>query len=144
MLRTKTMIIRLATNKDHPLLAEMNYQLIKDEGHSNPMNLSELQDRMTSWLQGDYSAALIDTESEIVGYALWRIKKKHIYIRQFFVQPEHRQKHTGSMAIQLLKQNHWKGRSLRIEVLINNYQGHSFWQSVGFEDYCLTMDCNNV
>ena len=138
------MIIRMATDKDLSLLADMNCQLIKDEGHSNPMSISELQDRMKSWLQGGYSAALIEVDSEIVGYALWRNDKRHLYIRQFFVQPECRHKHVGTIAIQSLKQNHWHNRLIRLEVLVNNQRGHSFWQSAGFEDYSLTMWCKNA
>lgn len=138
------MTIHLATTKDVSLLAEMNCQLIKDEGHSNPMSRSELRDRMESWLQGGYSAALIEVESEIVGYALWRNDKRHLYLRQFFVQPECRQKHVGTMAIQLLKQDYWHNRLIRLEVLVNNHRGHSFWQSVGFEDYSSTMWCKDA
>jgi len=141
----KGMNIRLATIDDLSILAEMNYMLIKDEGHSNPMGLSELRERMDEWLQGEYVAAVIEKNSEVIGYSLWRSEKQqHIYVRQFFVAPGHRRKHVGKKAIQLLKTTYWKGMLLRLEVLVDNQRGRLFWKSVGFSEYCLTMECRNA
>lgn len=42
---------RFATSGDAALLAELNYQLIRDEGHRIPMTVSELADRMRTWLK---------------------------------------------------------------------------------------------
>jgi hypothetical protein len=47
------MNFRSATLDDAPLLAEMNHQLIRDEGHRNPMTVFELAERMREWLSGD-------------------------------------------------------------------------------------------
>ena len=41
---------RTAGEKDLALLAELNQQLIHDEGHFSPMSVSELEDRMRAWL----------------------------------------------------------------------------------------------
>lgn len=38
---------RKATQTDIPLLAELNHQLIRDEGHRNPLTLSQLEQRLT-------------------------------------------------------------------------------------------------
>jgi hypothetical protein len=38
-----------ATIADIPLLAEWNHQLIRDEGHRNPMGVAKLAERMSSW-----------------------------------------------------------------------------------------------
>ena len=138
------MKIRLATNSDLSVLSEMNYQLIKDEGHSNPMAVPELLDRMKTWLQNEYTAAIIENGSTTIGYALWRIDDQYLYIRQFFIKSEHRRKHAGTIAIQLLKKEYWQGMLLRLEVLVSNQRGHSFWQSVGFEDYCITLEHKNT
>ena len=43
---------RFATQENVQLLAEMNQQLIRDEGHRNKMTLPQLQERMSGWLQG--------------------------------------------------------------------------------------------
>ena len=141
MTPTPEVKIRLATSGDLSVLAKMNHQLIKDEGHSSSMNEPELLERMESWLQGEYNAAIIEDASTIIGYALWRNEKQYLYIRQFFVGPGHRRKGVATKAIQLLKQAYWQGRVLRLEVLVNNRRGRSFWQSVGFKEYCVTMEC---
>lgn len=51
----------------------MNYQLIKNEGHPNPMTTSELQERMESWPQCDYSTVLIAGESKMAGLAPYQV-----------------------------------------------------------------------
>jgi ribonuclease HI len=41
----------------------MNYQLIHDEGHRNPMTIQELEERMRAWLaSGEYEAVLFSLE----------------------------------------------------------------------------------
>ena len=140
MTPTTDVKIRLATSDDLLVLAEMNRQLIKDEGHSNSMSEPELLQRMESWLGGEYIAAILEDASAIVGYVVWRSEQHCIYIRQFFVQPEYRRKGVATRAIQLLKQAYWQRRVLRLEVLVNNRRGRSFWQSVGFKEYSVTME----
>lgn len=139
----RKMEIHLAQSEDVQLLAEMNFQLIKDEGHSNPMGVVELRERMSRWLDGVYSAVLIGERSQVVGYALWRNEKEYLYIRQFFVLPDHRGKGIGREAIQLLKKQNWKNMALRLDVLAGNKRGLSFWRAVGFNEYCITLTSTN-
>jgi hypothetical protein len=47
------MTFRLASVDDCRLLAEMNHQLIQDEGHRNKMTVAELERRMRGWLSGE-------------------------------------------------------------------------------------------
>lgn len=54
-----TLTLRQATSEDAGLLARMNKHLIEDEGHRNPMNLSQLAERMRGFLSGEYRADLI-------------------------------------------------------------------------------------
>jgi len=137
------MQIRTATDVDFPVLAEMNYQLIKDEGHANSMKIPELECRMKRWLNNNYCAALIEVDSKVVGYVLWRVEAEYLYIRQFFIHKSNRRRNIGTGAIQLLKAGQWQGVPLRLEVLVNNHRGRSFWQAVEFEEYSLTMTCSN-
>jgi len=138
------MKVRLATEDDLSILAELNFQLIKDEGHSNPMSVKELKDRMACWLVSEYSAALFELNDEIIGYALWRKDTDFIYIRQFFISQSFRGKGNGKKAFELAKKHYWAQATLRLDVLVNNLQGLSFWRSVGFHDYCLTMEQANI
>jgi hypothetical protein len=65
--------LRSAGLDDVRLLAEMNKQLIEDEGSANPMNLEQLEARMHEWLSEDRCADLIvNDEQNVVGYALYQ------------------------------------------------------------------------
>ena len=133
---------RLAKLNDSPLLAQMNYQLIRAEGHRNPMSIEELTARMSNWLAHDYSAALITMEDIAIGYCLWRQEDEFIYIRQFFIDLEYQGHGFGKSAFKQLRQQFWSDHKLRLEVLIHNNQGRAFWHSVGFSEYCITMEFN--
>ena len=66
---------KFATKEDVALLAEMNQQLIHDEAHRNPMTLPQFQNRMSTWLQSEYTAVLFTQASESLGYALYKKEK---------------------------------------------------------------------
>ena len=74
-----------ASSTDIELLARLNLQLLRDEGHRNPMTLARLKVRMDNWLQNEYQAVLFEHDGETVGYALFRDDAEYIYLRQFFV-----------------------------------------------------------
>ncbi|MBF9002489.1 GNAT family N-acetyltransferase [Vibrio nitrifigilis] len=134
------MDIHRVTVSDIAILAKLNHQLIKDEGHRNPMSVDELEKRMSSWLSSGYFAALFSELDEIVGYTLWRQDEGFIYIRQFFITPDFRGKGNGKKAFYLSRDQFWSGQKLRLDVLINNHRGLEFWHTVGFGDYCITME----
>ena len=129
-----------AHSDDVACLAEMNYRLIQDEGHSNNMSLEELHDRMSEWLQGAYTAILFQLKAQTIGYALFRQEHDCYYLRQFFVDTKYRRRGIGRNAIRWLHENAWKGTRVRVDVLVNNDRGIAFWRSIGFYDYCLTLE----
>jgi GNAT superfamily N-acetyltransferase len=131
---------RLATENDVATLAAMNLDLIQDEGHRNPMSLIELERRMAGWLKGEYTAVLFEESGEKTGYALFRREPDYIYLRQFFVRKECRRHGIGRAAIDWLREHYWRGERVRVEVLIQNVAGVEFWRSVGFADYCLSLE----
>src|SRR5205823_12203336 len=49
--RVFPMTHRRATQNDCPLLAKLNHQLIRDEGHRNTMNVAELEARMRGFIE---------------------------------------------------------------------------------------------
>ncbi|MGH7994276.1 MAG: GNAT family N-acetyltransferase, partial [Limisphaerales bacterium] len=65
------MTFRRATLNDGAQLAELNHQLIHDEGHRNPMTVPELEQRMKSWLTSEYVAVIFEDAGAIVAYALY-------------------------------------------------------------------------
>ena len=135
----------LAGIQDAPALAEMNQRLIRDEGHRNLMGIEELTARITGWLGGDYEAVLFSRAESAVGYALYRREPDHVYLRQFFVELESRRQGVGRRAIKWMWDNVWQDvQRLRLDVLIGNQGAHAFWESVGFSDYCITMEAERA
>jgi len=132
---------RAASVADASVIAPMNAQLIRDEGHRNAMTVPQLAERMTDWLNTEYQACLFELESKVIGYALYRVEPEYIYLRQLFVQPEMRRRGIACRALEWLRQNAWGARArVRIDVLVGNPSAIEFWRSVGFTDYCLTME----
>lgn len=132
---------RFATPEDAALLAQMNGQLIRDEGHRNPMTAPELERRMSGWLAGEYAAVLFESGRETLGYALFCREPDYVYLRQFFVWDRYRRCGVGRSAMQWLRQTAWPDAlRVRLDVLVTNTAAHAFWKAVGFADYCVTME----
>ncbi|HKD37179.1 MAG TPA: GNAT family N-acetyltransferase [Pirellulales bacterium] len=132
---------RRASIDDAMLLAEMNFRLIRDEGHRNPMTVGQLTQRMSGWLRDEYQAVLFEDEQGVAGYALYKPEPDWTNLRQFFVEPARRRQGVGRAAIAWLLQNAWKDSPrIRVEVLIGNLPGIEFWRAVGFVDYSLTLE----
>ncbi len=131
---------RLARAEDALTLAEMNEQLIRDEGHRNAMTLDELTARMRQWLAGEYWAVVFEDKSSAVGYALFRREPEYVYLRHFFVRKERRREGIGRDAMARLSDEFFCGHfRLRVDVLVGNTPAIAFWRSLGFVDYCLTL-----
>ena len=132
---------RLATKRDCLLLAELNYQLIVDEGHRNQMTVPELEERMKNWLDEAYEAVLFEVGGEVTAYALYRHQAGEIYLRHFFVVRHRRRQGIGRQAMGLLRGRIWpKAQRLTVSVLTHNEAGMKFWRAMGYRDYCLTME----
>ena len=131
----------IANESDLDILAEWNHQLIRDEGHRNQMTVSQLRDRMRQWLAGDYTAVMFSKDNESVAYALFRESEDEIYLRQLFVKRENRNQGIGKEAVRILKEEIWtKSKRLTVDVLSGNKAAIAFWHSVGYKDYCLTLE----
>src|SRR5882762_3386959 len=102
---------RPATVEDASVIAPMNAQLIRDEGHRNAMTVPQLAERMTEWLKTGYHASLFELEGKTIGYALYRLEPEYVYLRQLFVQPELRRRGIARRALEWLRQNAWSVRA---------------------------------
>jgi len=134
-----------ATPAHAPLLAPMNHRLIRDEGHSNPMTIPQLEARMHAFLTtGGYQALLFylqENDPIPLGYALYKHEPDHLYLRQFFIEPAHRRHGHGKRAMHHLLTNIWQNQKrLRVSCLTRNPTGLAFWHAMGFQDYSLTME----
>ena len=140
-LKFSAMTFRAATIDDCPLLAELNHQLIRDEGHRNRMTVPELEQRMRGWLSGEYRAVVYEDGGEVVAYALYREQPEEIYLRQLFVIRHRRSQGLGRRAVEILRSQVWpKTKRLTVDVLVANTRGVAFWREVGYTDYCLTLE----
>jgi GNAT superfamily N-acetyltransferase len=133
---------REANQADFPLLGALNHQLIRDEGHRNPMNVVELTARMRRWINsGDYTAKLFEENGEVVAYALYREFPEEIYLRHLFVVRSRRRRAVGRCVMQLLREEIWpRGRRLTVEVLCANAAGVAFWKAMGYQEYSLCLE----
>ncbi len=133
---------RKAHLADAELLAEMNHQLIQDEGHRNPMTVPELGKRMVEFLEGEYDAVIFRLDDNTpVAYALYRRDPDSIYLRQFFVHRDYRRQGLGRQAMQILLSEIWpRDCRITVEVLVTNATGHEFWKSMGFQDYSIMLE----
>src|SRR5258706_1589217 len=106
------MTFRLATLNDCPLLAELNHQLLQDEGHRNRfMTVPQLEERMRGWLSGEYRAVIFEDCGDIVVHALYRERPDEIYLRQLFVVRERRRQGLGRRAVEIFRSHIWaKGK----------------------------------
>jgi predicted acetyltransferase len=135
------MIFRPAIQNDCGLLAELNHQLIQDEGHRNKMTVPELEQRMKSWLPSEYAAVIFEENGEAVAYALYRDEPEELYLRQLFVVRNRRRQGIGRAAMKILRTQIWpKNKRLTVSVLVANTAAVAFWRSVGYQDYSLTLE----
>jgi ribosomal protein S18 acetylase RimI-like enzyme len=132
---------RRATLDDCAPLAELNHQLIRDEGHRNKMTVPELEQRMRGWLQSEYTAIIFEDHGEVVAYALYRQEPEELYLRQLFVARNRRRQGIGRAAMEILRTQIWpKNKRLTVSVLVQNTAAVAFWRAVGYEDYSLTLE----
>jgi len=144
--------LRTVTDSDIEMLAKMNRQLIEDEGHRNPMTIPELEVRMRGWLQSGWNADLFvradpRAGDTVIGYALYQHRKDEffperriVYLRQFLIEREHRSQGLGRTALQQLFATRFLSPcTVVVDVLTANVRGLSFWQTVGFQPYQMTL-----
>jgi hypothetical protein len=136
------MHFRAATLDDCAPLAELNHQLIRDEGHQNQMSVSELEQRMRGWMAaGEYRAVIFEQ-----AYA-WSLMPYTANSWRKFICAN-----SLSRALNVAKESDgkpWKffaqkiwppGKRLTVDVLIQNIAAIAFWRAVGYQDYSLTLE----
>lgn len=126
-----TVTLREATMADCPLLAQLNRQLIVDEGSDNPMDDQQLGTRMAGFLTSGYRAWLFVRGETVIGYALVQMQSDPPYVRQFFVVASHRRQGHGRQAFAALHEC-VGGGVIELDVLVWNEAGAAFWQALGF------------
>lgn len=135
-----TLCFRPATVADAAVLGRLNHLLIRDEGHRNPMGVDELVERMRGWLANDgYEALLGFDGDDLVAYVLWRDEPDCVYLRQIFVQREHRRQGVARH-LMLSVFERWPDKRLTVDVLAGNARALAFWRRMGYRDYAVLLE----
>ena len=132
------MNIRVCTEDDVPVLAEMNQGLIEEEKAETALTLPQLQERMRGFIRAQYTAFLFSEGDDVLGYALCDTLRRPAYLRQFFIQRTARRKGYGKQAFELLLA-HLGIREIDVEVYAWNEAGLAFWRAMGFETRCYSL-----
>ena len=120
-------------------------QLQMDEG-AIVMEPEVISARLRRWLDSDYDGVIFELDTTPIGYALFRPTDPElkapdgIYLRQFFISPEHRRCGAGTAAFREFVVQAVRGRRLMLEVLESNPIGQSFWRSLGLIPYSIALE----
>jgi GNAT superfamily N-acetyltransferase len=125
-------ILRPAGTRDIPELARLNKALADEESYDVARSLDELTERMQRFLVGPYEAYFIVDSGADAGYVLVNSRVEPLYIRQFYVKPQHRKKGVGRRAVEAIIRQ-YKTDKIDVEVMAWNHLGMKFWQGVGFK-----------
>jgi len=138
--------LRRATPENAPALAEMNRELIEDEGNRNSMTLDELEARMRRFLGGEYAGLLILVNGETAGYLLYKEghdeydpQQPEVFVRHYLIKRAYRGQGVGRAAFDKIVEEWFPpSATLVLQVLATNPAGRGFWTRLGFQPYCTT------
>lgn len=139
--------LRKANINDIAVLAEMNQQLIADERSRNPLNVSQIESLMHSWLDGSWSAVMISKNENLIGYLLYQQRRDDydpeqliIFVRQFFVQRTYRRRGIGREAFEQIVSEYFPSdATIMLDVLATNSAALHFWEDIGFTLHSTTL-----
>ncbi|MFN2152131.1 MAG: GNAT family N-acetyltransferase [Anaerolineales bacterium] len=129
-----------ATLEDVEILAQLNKRLIEDERYPNPMDVAQLAERMTGWLQAEYQGYLVIINENIAAYCLYRDDDKYYYLRHLYVDRGFRRQGIATQLLDWMYAHIWTDKRVRLDVLIHNKTAIAFYQKYGFEIRVLSME----
>ena len=130
---------RPATVNDVPLLARLNRELIDDEGHRNPMSVSQLEARMRKWLEWEYRIALFEREGRVVAYVLYRPQGGDIFLRHLYVVRDARRQGIATAVMRTLARDVWPSNArIALDVLVGSSGALAFYHTLGFQPFSLS------
>lgn len=132
--------ISQATLADVDRLAVLNKYLIEDEQHPNPMNVKQLAERMSGWLQAEYNGYLAWIDDRIAAYCLFRDDGDYYYLRHLFVDRDFRRQGIATQLLDWMYANIWIDKNVRLGVLSHNEGAIAFYKQYGFEIQALQLE----
>ncbi|MFO1399375.1 MAG: GNAT family N-acetyltransferase [Burkholderiales bacterium] len=134
------LIVRRATMRDIPRVAQWNRELIEDERHDSAATVEVLAGRMRTWLAEDYQICVFEEKGAPAGYALFRELPEWLHLRHFFVARTHRRQGVGRRAFAKLAAAFFpQGKRVLVEVLVGNRAAVAFWSAIGFSERYVGM-----
>ena len=134
------LIVRRATTRDIPRVAQWNRELIEDERHDSAAPVEVLAGRMRTWLAEDYQICVFEERGTPAGYALFRELPEWLHLRHFFVARTHRRRGIGRRAFARLVAGYFPaGKRVLVEVLVGNRDAVAFWSAIGFAERYVGM-----
>lgn len=127
-----------AGQTDVLMLAQMNWQLIRDEGSDNAMTVDQLAERMAGFLATTYVAWVMCVDNHNIGYLLVDMGRNPVYLRQMFVATPYRRHGYGRAAFAALC-DALDHVPLDVEVFAWNAPAVAFWHAVGFAPRVIQM-----
>ena len=104
------------------------------------MNIDQLADRMTGWLENEYICYLAKDAEKIFAYCLYRDDGEYYYLRQFFVERQHRRKGIATQILDWMYSNISRNKKVRVDVLSHNQEAIAFYEKYSFRVGCLRME----
>ena len=139
------LVVLPAREESASALAEMNAQLIRDEGSRNRMTPDQLATRMRNFLRSGYVAFVFRVRDQSAGYVLYRHEPHRVFVRHFFIRKEFRKKGIGSAAFEYLLESHWASDvAVELDVISANRAARDFWRSLGFEEYAVRLSLSTA
>ncbi len=112
------------------------------EETSDPLESdSEVEFHLSSLLQSEYSAVLFLSDGKSVGYALYSVHPRYVYIRAFYVRKRFRGKGYGEQAVRRLRNDLWQNvASIQVDVHESDTAALDFWEDLGFRTRTVRME----
>ncbi len=144
-----TLVLRQAVETDLPMLAELNRQLLEDEGHPFGGSIDDLIARHREWLRtGEWTQDILDLDGEVVGFIVHmpnpfplRPDRPELFLRQFCIDRKRRGAGLGRAGFALfLRDRLVPGGRVTLDVLETNQAGQAFWEAVGCRPFFRRME----
>lgn len=142
-------ILRRAEERDLPVLAELNRQLLEDEGNLVEVAVEGLIARHREWMQsGEWSQDVLELDGTVIGYIVHMPNpyplnpdRPELFLRQFCVDRSRRGGGLGREGFGLfLRDRVVPGGRVTLDVLESNRIGRAFWESVGCRPFFQRME----
>ncbi|UUX49476.1 GNAT family N-acetyltransferase [Nisaea acidiphila] len=141
--------LRPATAEDIPRLAELNLELLEDEGYRVRPGIDALIARHNAWMaSAEWWQDVLEADGETVGYLAYRPETEpldpeipEVYLRQFCIARDQRGKGYGRAGFKLfLNERLGHGTRVTLDVMESNPAGQAFWRTVGTSPYFQRME----